>query len=430
MKEAFKSLVVSILTAEAAVLLRRKQPKIIAITGSVGKTSTKDAIYAAIRNNSHARKNEKSFNSEIGVPLTVLGLPNGWNNPLAWIWNIIDGFFTAFFSSKYPEVLVLEAGIDRPGDMQKLVRWLKPDVVVLTRLPSVPVHVEYFATPEAVAEEKLKLVSALRTDGTLIHNADDTIIQSKLSDFLQKQIGFSRYLPSDFTAGQDKMVYQDDQPSGVSFTITHGDEVASVEVKNVAGAQHAYAAAAAAAVAHELGISLPDAAEGLHSLKAPNGRLKLIPGIKGTMIIDDTYNASPIAAEHALQTLRELQYAKRKVAVLGDMMELGKFSSDEHRKLGELVPDIADVLLTVGVRSRAIAEGAMAAGMSEKNIFQYDEVGRAGRELQNMLETGDMVLIKASQSVRAERIVEEIMAEPELAPELLVRQDKVWKTIA
>tara|TARA_B100000508_G_C11464066_1_gene280656 strand:+ start:3140 stop:4432 length:1293 start_codon:yes stop_codon:yes gene_type:complete len=430
MKQTFKSFVVSVLTAEAAVLIRRKKPKIIAITGSVGKTSTKDAVYAAIKNHTYTRKNEKSFNSEIGVPLTVLGLPNGWNNPFAWIWNIIDGFFTAFFSNKYPEILVLEAGIDRPGDMQKLVRWMKPDIVVLTRLPSVPVHVEYFNSPEAVIEEKLKLVSALRTDGTLIYNADDTIIESKLGDFLQKQIGFSRYLASDFTAGQDKIVYKDDQPTGVSFTVTHGDGTASIEVKDVAGAQHAYASAAATAVAHELGISLPDAAEGLSALTAPNGRLKLIPGIKGTMIVDDTYNASPIATEHALQTLRELQYAKRKVAVLGDMMELGKFSSEEHRKIGLQVAEIADVLLTVGVRSRAIAEGAMAAGMSEKNVFQYDEVGRAGRELQNMLETGDTVLIKASQSVRAERIVEEIMADPDRALELLVRQDKVWKKIA
>lgn len=430
MKEFFKSFVVSVITAEAAVLLRRKRPKIIAVTGSVGKTSTKDAIYAAIKNHTYARKNEKSFNSEIGVPLTILGLPNAWSNPFAWIRNIIDGFFTAFFSGKYPEVLVLEAGIDRPGDMQKLVRWMKPDIVVITRLPSVPVHVEYFKSPEAVVEEKLKLVTALKTDGTLIYNADDTIITDRLDEFLQKQIGFSRYLASDFTAGKDKAIYKDNRPSGVSFSITHDGHAETVKVQGVAGTQHAYAAAAATAVAYELGISLKDAAEGLAALTPPNGRLKLLPGIKGSMIVDDTYNSSPIAAEHALETVREIQYSKRKIIILGDMMELGKFSAEQHRKLGERAADVADILFTVGVRARGVAEGAMAVGMSEKNVFQYDDVARAGRELQAMLQPGDLVLVKASQSIRAERIVEEVMAEPERASELLVRQDRTWKTIA
>ena len=112
MKSALKKIVVIILIKEAAWLLRRHKPTIIAITGSVGKTTTKDAIFAALKNSISTRKSEKSFNSEVGVPLTVLGLNNGWNNPLLWVKNIIDGFFIAAFSKSYPAVLVLEAGIE------------------------------------------------------------------------------------------------------------------------------------------------------------------------------------------------------------------------------------------------------------------------------------------------------------------------------
>ncbi len=428
MKAIFKSIIVHILTFEASVLLRRKQPKIIAITGSVGKTSTKDAIYAAIRNNTYARKSEKSFNSEIGVPLTVLGLPNAWSNPLMWIRNVVDGFFTAFFSRSYPEVLVLEVGIDRPGDIERLARWVKPDIVVLTRLPSVPVHVEYFGSPEAVAEEKMKLAGALKPDGVLIYNNDDMAIQSYLPTVLQRQVGYGRYLETNFTAREDRIVYRDDVPVGMEFSLEHLQQKYRVFIQDTVGVQQAYSSMAALAVADELSIPISAAVESLQALKVPSGRMRLVAGIKGTTIIDDTYNSSPTACEQSLQTLGEIKYAKRKIAVLGDMLELGRFSSDEHKRIGSLVPVSADILFTVGVRAKQMAEAALVAGMSEKHIFQYDDAAKAGVELQAILHAGDVILVKASQGIRAEQIVEEVMAEPEKAEELLVRQDSSWRS--
>lgn len=430
MKAILKRIVVALLTALAAVLLRRKRPKIIAITGSVGKTSTKDAIYAAIKNHTYARKSEKSFNSDIGVPLTVLGLPNGWNNPFVWIRNIVDAFFIAFFVKEYPDILILETGIDRPGDMEKLTKWLKPDIAVLTRLPDVPVHVEYFSSPQAVVEEKMKLVNALRSDGVLVYNADDDVIERELPNVRQQKIGFSRYRDSDFTARGDKVVYEDNRPIGVEYHLKHGEDDHHVFIGGTVGTQHVYSCSAALAVANELGVPLESAVQSLRKLKTPNGRMRVLTGIKGTMIIDDTYNSSPIAAKQALQALGELKHVNRKIVVLGDMLELGKFSSEQHKYIGELVPAVASALFTIGVRSRATAEGALAGGMSEESIFQYEEVARAGRELQSFLQPGDVVLIKASQGIRAERIVEEIMNEPEHAPSVLVRQDKTWRAIA
>ena len=426
MKAFCKSIVVAILIQEAKWLLQRHKPTIVAITGSVGKTTTKDAIYAAIKNSVSARKSEKSFNSEIGVPITVLGLTNGWNNPFLWVKNIFDGFFLALFSKTYPAVLILEAGIDRPGDMDRLTAWLTPDIVVLTRLPSVPVHVEYFETPEAVVTEKMKLVSALKPEGTLVYNHDDTIIQSQLPDVLQRCIGFSRYVPSDFTAAKDTIMYVDNVPVGVVFTVSHGTETFSAEVDGTVGTSQVYACTAAVAVATLLGVSIDEAVVSLHDLRTPNGRLRLLSGLKGSIILDDTYNSSPIACEQGLQTLAEIRHSKRKIAVLGDMLELGRYSSDEHEKIGVLAAKCCDVLLTVGVRARKIAEGALNNGMPEECILQYDDAAKAGIELQNLLEPGDLILVKASQGIRAERIVEEIMAEPERAAELLVRQDEAW----
>lgn len=427
MKHIFKKIIVTILTVEAKILLARHKPKIIAITGSVGKTSMKDAIYSILKKHYPTRKSEKSFNSDIGVPLTVLGLPNAWSNPFLWLKNIIDGFFIAVFTRTYPTHLVLETGVDRPGDMKKLASWIKPDILVLTRFPDVPVHVEFFSTPEAVVREKMQLAEALKPSGVVIYNHDDQIIQHELTQVRQQAIGYSRYLTSQFNASEDKIIYKDDTPVGIGFTIENINEKAEVRVYGAIGEPVVYTALGAIAVCVECGISLSDAVSALGELVPPPGRLRIIKGLKGSVLIDDTYNSSPIAVEQALTTLKEIKHAKRKIAVLGDMLELGRFSSREHERVGELVADTADVLITLGVRARKIAEAALSNGMNEKVIFQYEDVAKAGRELQVYLEPGDVVLVKASQGIRAEKIIEEVMQEPELASTLLVRQDSGWQ---
>lgn len=427
MKALMKAVVVKVLTLEASFLLRRTKPKIVAITGNVGKTSTKDAIFAVLNGHVRTRKSQKSYNSELSVPLTVLGLGNAWNNPFLWIKNIIEGLVVAVFQKDYPEVLVLEMGVDRPGDMSALTSWIKPDVVVITRLPDVPVHVEYFSTPEEVVEEKLVLLHALKTDGVFVYNHDDEKALAAAESIHQQAIGYSRYSLSHFTASADKILYDGGVPRGLEFVLTHLDTAAKMEVRGSLGVQHAYNYSAAAAVGSIFGVSLADAMERLREHMPPRGRMRIIRGLKDTLIIDDTYNSSPTATERALQTLRELKGAKRKIAVLGDMLELGRFSVREHEKVGEMVPACADILITIGVRSRKIAEGALEHGMSEKKILQYDDVIRAKSEIRAFIEKGDVLLVKGSQSIRAELLVKEIMLNQEEADTLLVRQDPMWQ---
>lgn len=427
MKHTLKNIVVTILTMEAKFLLRRRKPIIVAITGSVGKTSTKDAIYSVLKTQFHTRKSQKSFNSDIGVALSVLGLQNGWNSPWMWLRNIVDGAIEALFSRDYPNVLVLEMGVDRPGDMKRMTEWVKPDVVVLTRFPDVPVHVEYFKTPEDVVEEKMQLVHALKPDGVVIYNHDDAIIKTALEAVRQQAIGFSRYAPSQFTVSGDSVVFVDGKPTGVRFTLQNINEAVEVNIAGVLGVQSVYTAAAAAAVGSHFGMKLQAIASALAAHPPVPGRMRIIDGKQDTVIIDDTYNASPVASEKAVEAVKELNVGGRKVLVLGDMLELGRYSVREHERLGEQAAKVADVLVTVGVRAHKVAETALEHGLSEKVVFQFDDAERAADELAGKIQPGDIILVKASQGIRAEKIVKRLMARPDEAAQLLVRQDDMWQ---
>lgn len=432
MKDVLKIVVVWILTLEAKAVLRKYKPRIVAVTGSVGKTTTKDAIYAALSKKFHVRKSQKSFNSEFGLPLTILGAPNAWNNPLRWITILVDGVILLLTRAQYPDWLVLEVGADRPGDISGLSSWLKTDVVVITYIPDVPVHVEFFDSPEAVALEKASLIETLTQGGTLILNGDDprtAALSHRLPAPDAKLIYYGFGKKHDVHAESPVLVREEGGegwPIGMRAKLVVFDESVEVEMVGALGGHAFLPCIAAAAVAHALGLHVIDTAAGVEAYTPPPGRMRLIPGIKQTLLIDDTYNASPAATRAGVETLGGIQ-PKRAIAVLGDMLELGRHSVDEHRKLGAVVAENADLLVTVGFRARGIVEGALDGGMKDGQILQYEDSHKAGEELKNMITEGDVILVKGSQSMRMERVVEELMLEPERAPELLVRQDAEWK---
>ncbi|MBX4199941.1 UDP-N-acetylmuramoyl-tripeptide--D-alanyl-D-alanine ligase [Candidatus Parcubacteria bacterium] len=430
MKETIKGIVIYILSALSRGVLRRYQPKIVAVTGTVGKTSTKDAIYFALTPFVSVRKSPKSFNSELGVPLTILGQRNPANNPLGWIKAILDGIGLLLLPNHYPEWLVLEVGTDRPGDITALTRWLKPDMVVVTKLSKVPVHVEAFANPEDLFREKGRLVQALKPGGTLILNSDDEDVlrYKNLSD--ENIILFGNGNGSDISATGYEILYDENKmPTGINFAVTFAgeeDKPLPAAILGTVGQHNMYQVLAALAVVRAMGEDVDYAASALRRLEPARGRMRIIEGIKSVTILDDTYNSSPVALEEALKTLKSIK-ATRKIAVLGDMLELGRFSLEEHKKAGERVKKSAGVLLTVGVRSRAMVEGALSAGMDEGKIFQFDDSREAGKFLEQIMKRGDLVLVKGSQGMRMERVVEEVMLHPEEKEKLLARQDKEWQ---
>lgn len=431
MQEILKKIVTAIFILEAKLVLRKYRPRIIAVTGSVGKTSTKDAIYAVFADGSKVRKSEKSYNSEIGLPLTIIGRRSGWKNPLRWLANLWSGLSLLIFSNDYPDWLILEVGADRPDDIKKVAEWLYSDAAVITRLAKVPVHVEFFATPEAVVFEKSRLIDTIRDEGTLILNADDDDVVELKESFRGKTITFGFSGESNLRASNFQLAFGNEggvkMLSGITFKITFGDNVLPVTIKGALGRGHAYAALAAVAVGISQGKNLVNMVEALGNHITQNGRMKIITGLKGSTIIDDTYNASPVALHEALETLRTVEGARRKIAILGDMMELGSYSVEEHRKAGLKAAGCSDLLFTVGVRARDIAEGALEAGMNDDRVMQFDGAVEVGEYLQNLIGNGDLILVKGSQSMRLERVVEEIMASPEKAGELLVRQEPEWE---
>jgi len=431
MKKQFKRLVTYLLEKEAVAVLRKYKPRVITINGSVGKTSTKDAVSTVLSRFYACRKSYKSFNSEIGVPLTILNIPNVGRNFIGWVKNLINGLVLIFLPHFYPEWLVLEVGADAPGDIEKISKWLKPDIAIVTKLSKIPVHVEFFSSPEELFEEESNLVKVLKKGGTLILNADDPDVLAYRNLTTEKTILFGCSKDFDVSYKHYKIVYGENSlPEGISFEILNAGESFPVFLEGTLGEHHVYHIMASIAVSVVLNEPIEEALKAFKYHEPTPGRMRLIEGLNKSIILDDSYNSSPVALEEALNTLKSLKKSKsgRKIAALGDMLELGKYSIQEHKKAGVQVAEVADMLLTVGVRSRFIAESALANGMSEENILQFNTSREVGEFLKNRIKKGDAVLVKGSQSgIRMERVVEAIMAHPEKKEELLVRQDKEWK---
>ncbi len=430
-KQTFKKIIVAILQFEARLVLKKYKPKIVAVTGSVGKTSTKDAIYTVLASSFFVRKSSRSLNSDMGVPLTILGCPNGWNNPLTWIKNIFEGIALIIFPNRYPTWLVLEVGTDRPGDIRDIAEWLKPDVVVVTKLSKTPVHVEFFDSPEALFEEKGYLVKALKRDGVLVLNGDDEDVLAYKQVGNHKTILFGIHNEAAVVGSNYHIVYESQEgikaPTGITFKVDYAGNSIPVSIQGSVGRHLIYPILAGIAVGISQNINMVAMAEALSEHVPPPGRMRIMQGLKDTTIIDDSYNASPVAMYEALETLKELKTTGRKIAVLGDMMELGKYSTDEHKNTGKIATGICDILITVGVRSRFIAESALDNGLGDENIIQFEDSQKAGKQLEILLQKGDIVLVKGSQSVRMERVVEEVMAHPENKEVILVRQEPEWQ---
>jgi UDP-N-acetylmuramoyl-tripeptide--D-alanyl-D-alanine ligase len=206
-----------------------------------------------------------------------------------------------------------------------------------------------------------------------------------------------------------------------------------ISIKNVIGKTYIYPLLAATAVAKARGMSVNSIVNALNAYEAPKGRMNIIPGLNGSTLIDDTYNSSPDAVRAALETLKSITTAGRKIAILGDMMELGKYSADEHRAIGREAAAVlggsnalSGILITIGLRSRAMAEEAVKNGMPASAVQSFESSDEAAVAVPSIIQPGDIVLIKGSQSPRLERVTKALMREPERASELLVRQEREW----
>lgn len=424
-----RKILLIILTLEAQLVLLKYKPRVIAITGNVGKTTTKDAVFAIVGSQKHARKAIKGYNSEFGVPLTILGCESGWNDPFKWIGVIVEGIRLLVTNQKYPDWLIVEVGADRPGDIARISRWLRPEVAVITAVPEVPVHIEFFGSPDAILKEKKAIVEYIRPGGKLVLNGDDARVRSIKSENRALSVTFGLN-DADYVGSHVDIAYEDKKPAGVHFRVEKEGASVPVMIQGALGIPRVYAALAALAVGDAIGIDIATGAQALADLEPTPGRLRILKGVNDSVIIDDTYNSSPVAALVALDLIKDIKTKGKKIAILGDMLELGKHSTEAHKDVGIRAAACIDMLITVGFRSRVTGEAAIDEGLSQRKVHEYEfgESERAGEELQKRLKAGDIVLVKGSQSMRMEKTVQEIMADPLRAPSLLVRQDEEWLT--
>ncbi|MEI6580601.1 MAG: UDP-N-acetylmuramoyl-tripeptide--D-alanyl-D-alanine ligase [bacterium] len=427
MKTTFRKIITHILKIESKLVLWKYKPKIVAITGSVGKTSTKDAVYAVLSGVTYVRKSEKSFNSEIGLPLTVLGCPNGWNNPFVWFRNILEGLWLFIWPHKYPKWLVLEVGIGKPGDMQKTASWIKTDAVIMTAIGETPVHIEFFSSKKHLVEEKAELIKTLKKDGLLVLNRDDETVFNMKSKTKNRIITYGFNTEANIVGSGDTIFYNDKgEPQGIIFRVDENGNSLPVVIEGVFGRNHIYASLATFAFSSGLKLNMINAVNMLKNYEIPPGRMRLLKGINDSIIIDDTYNSSPFACEAGLKTLNEIKLTGRKIAVLGDMLELGKHTKEAHENIGKIVKESAEVLIVVGPRSQNTKSAAIEAGMDVQNIFEFSNSSDAGEFLKTFIQKGDILFVKGSQGMRMERTVESILKDQENKSKLLVRQDKEW----
>ena len=402
--------------------MARFKPKIIAISGTVGKTSAKEAVALVLGSEFDVRKSEKSYNSEIGVPLAIVGAKTGWSSFKQWLLIIFKGIKVFLFSTNYPKILILEMGVDRPKDMEKMVSWIKPDAAVITAMGTVPVHVQYFSGPEELINEKRKLVECLADNNWAILNIDDKAVANFRKNTKAQTITYGFSESADLAVSNYKM-----DGEGIVFKVNYKGNIVPVKLDKFFGRHNVYIILAAIGVGLACGINLVKSVEAVSGMKPPRGRMNLLEGLNNSLIFDDSYNSSPIAAEAAIEVLSEYP-AKRRIAVLGDMKELGGFSKGEHERIGEMLRAKGVLLLfTVGPEAKFIAEVARRSGFDAFKIFEFSGSVEAGEAVKKIIQEGDLILVKGSQSARMEKVVEKIMAHPEDKESLLVRQEEEWK---
>lgn len=414
----------------ARAYIRRYQPMIIAVTGNAGKSSTKEAIGAVVSKIKRVRAAAGNLNDELGVPMTIVG---DWGNEYYqkgsslgfWFKVVWLGFWNLLVGSPYPEVLVLEYGADHPGDIRKLATLFPPHISVVTTVGGVPVHIEFFKDADAVADEKANLVRVLGASDFAMLNQDDRRVMGMSSKTKARVVTYGFDQNSGIRASDvEYLTNEEGRPLGVTFKLNHGSSFVPVRIEGSLGKSQALTSAAAAAVGLSMGMNLVQVSNALREYKGPKGRLKILKGIKNSNIIDDTYNASPASTRLALETLRDVP-SLRKLAVLGDMLELGEYTEEAHKEIGRFAGEILNALVCVGARAKFIAETA-AQHLSSEQIFTFATSEEAKLKVQELVREHDLILVKGSQGMRMEKIVEEIMAEPENKQHLLVRQSKKW----
>ena len=354
--------------------------KVIGITGSAGKTTTKDIIASILSEDKKVLKSKGNYNNEYGLPLSLLEL---------------DG---------NEDIAILEMAMRNKGDISRLAEIARPDIGVITNIG--PAHLENLKTIENVASAKSELLTGLNSGGIAVLNYDDEYIRNMVNSFndLKKITVSLKNQNVDYYADQIEYIKNGEESR---FRVHDGNNNYILEMDR-AGEHNIYNALAAIAVARVLGISWESIKEGIKDIEVTELRQE-IRRIDGIRIINDSYNANPLSMKAGIDSLINID-GERKIAVLGAMLELGRIENAAHKEIGKyLYKNGIDVLIGVGGMGEIIAEGAAEAGMAKQSIYIYDNNEDAASFINKIMQSGDAILVKGSRALEMEEIVDLLM---------------------
>ncbi len=356
-----------------AAFWRKKFPlcQALGVTGSVGKSSTKELIYTVLRRRFKTLKSEGNLNNEIGLPLSLLQMNESHARA------------------------VLEMGMYAPGEIRTLCEMATPRIGVVTNVG--PSHLERLGTLERIAQAKAELIEALPPDGVAILNADDPLVRAMGARTRARVFSFGLEPHCDLWADEIESVGL----KGITFVLHQGKERVRVRVP-LLGRHSVHTALAATSVGVVEGMRWDEILKGLQDQSAQL-RLIAVPAENGATILDDTYNASPASSLAALNLITELP--GRKIAVLGEMLELGALEKQGHQVVGGRAAQIVELLITVGALGKLIGEGAREAGLSEDRVIHAATNEQAVKVLRQVMRAGDLILVKGSRGAKMEAIV-------------------------
>lgn len=411
MKDFLKNIVIFILRLESKLVLITHRPKIIAITGTIGKTTTKDILYAGLKDDLDVRVSPKGFNSDIGVLLTILNLKTAGVSMKAWLLNIAKGVL-AIFNKNYPKVLILEVGANYPKEIERNAKLLKPNISIFTLLPEMMAHMEFFETRQDFVNEKMFLAKYTKRNGVILFNADDKTLKEEVLKYPQQKISFGKNGKISFE--DINIEYKNKYPIGISIKLNKKE---NVFLGGVLAEHFAYPVTASLAVAEIFGLDKTKIINSIEKNYVPApGRMRVFQGKKdGVVVIDDSYNALPESIKKGAEIFAKLKIKGRKIYVLGRLAELGDYTEKAYEKSLEFLEGRCDVLCIVndGDITKKYLKNYKFQEVYHFNKFGDDffaNTDDVGRFLVDYLQSGDTIIFKgARHSTAFERAICQII---------------------
>ncbi|MFH1353664.1 MAG: UDP-N-acetylmuramoyl-tripeptide--D-alanyl-D-alanine ligase [bacterium] len=387
-----------ILWQRASDYLRRYRPLIIGVAGSTGKTMTKDAIKLCLEENHLVRAADGSYNTPVGVALSLLGLTVQQAHR-HWLRLLTRSRIKEMINEE-PRLIILELGADQPGDIDFFARKLAFDIGVITNVQST--HLRLFSSRDMVAHEMMSLAVDIPPDGHIILNADDELVKQMAESLKANIIFFGESGNTDVRLLRAERL----NSHGFACEINVQGTLHELHLPHLVARYQLSNVLAALAVVVALEADIKTAFRRLPYLQPPPGRMRLLSGHAGSRILDDSYNASPESTLLALQTLADI-HAGRRIAILGDMLDLGLRSLPYHQQVGRLAAEVADIFVTVGDNMRAA--GAAALKTDDTDVHHFQDSRYVGKWMTEFLHRDDLILVKGSRDMRMEEVVKRLI---------------------